>query len=109
MPAIIPCPKCGRQIRIADELLGKRVRCPQCSATFVVEPVDEEGPAPAGTAVQPAPTARRRAAPPPEDEGPPRPRRRPRDEDEYEDDRPRRGRRAAEEAVGWRRVRTGPG
>lgn len=29
-----PCPTCGRQNRIALELLGRRVSCPHCQAEF---------------------------------------------------------------------------
>lgn len=75
----IKCPKCQRQLRVADTAAGKLVRCPGCGGTFqAVDTVEEY--------VQtkpPPPPARPRAE---EDE--PRPRR-PRDED---DDRPRRRR-----------------
>jgi predicted Zn finger-like uncharacterized protein len=34
MPEIVSCPKCARQLRVPDDLLGKNVKCPACSATF---------------------------------------------------------------------------
>src|SRR5216683_5682712 len=34
MPQIIPCPECANRIRITDELIGKRIRCPRCNNTF---------------------------------------------------------------------------
>src|SRR4051794_35820874 len=34
MPIIVACPTCGGQLRVADELLGARVRCPACNGTF---------------------------------------------------------------------------
>src|SRR5262244_3995093 len=40
MPTQVSCPSCGLTLRIKDELLGKRVKCPQCSKTFAA---DEEG------------------------------------------------------------------
>src|SRR5262245_7460312 len=30
MPVIISCPDCGRKVRVQDEQLGKKVRCPGC-------------------------------------------------------------------------------
>jgi predicted Zn finger-like uncharacterized protein len=80
----IKCPKCHRQLRVADTAAGKLVRCPGCGGTFqAVDTVEEY--------VQTKPPPRP-ARPPVEEEEPP-PRRR-RDEDE--DDRPRR-RRAEDE------------
>src|SRR5262245_55877413 len=76
----IQCPKCQRQLRVADTAAGKLVRCPGCGGTFqAVDTVEEY--------VQtkpPPPPARRPVA---EDEPPPRRRR-----EEVEDDRPRRRR-----------------
>jgi predicted Zn finger-like uncharacterized protein len=34
MPIIVACPACGGKLRVADDLLGRRVRCPACQATF---------------------------------------------------------------------------
>lgn len=34
MPLIVACPSCGGKLRIADVLLGERVRCPACNQTF---------------------------------------------------------------------------
>jgi predicted Zn finger-like uncharacterized protein len=34
MQNTIPCPSCGRQLRVPDDLLGKLVKCPACSQTF---------------------------------------------------------------------------
>jgi predicted Zn finger-like uncharacterized protein len=42
MPIIVACPSCGGQLRVADDLLGQRVRCPACKDTF-----DAARPAPA--------------------------------------------------------------
>jgi hypothetical protein len=72
MPEVVNCPKCERKLRIPEELLGKKVKCPTCSETFTAT-------AAAGGA----------APPPPEDEPPPRPRP-PRDEDFQAEDRPSR-------------------
>ena len=98
MPAIIPCPRCGRKVRVSDDLIGTRVRCSQCQAAFVVEPEEEQ------SAAGVRPDSHRPAPPPPEEEPPPR--RRP--DDEYEeDDRPRRRPRAPGSAGEWAKVRTG--
>src|ERR1700722_11769499 len=34
MPIIVSCPTCSGQLRIAADLIGRRVRCPACSSTF---------------------------------------------------------------------------
>ena len=34
----IPCPKCGRELKLPDRsLLGRKGKCPKCSHTFVLE------------------------------------------------------------------------
>ena len=77
----ITCPKCQRQLRVADTAAGKLVRCPGCSGTFqAVDTVEEY--------VQAKPP--QRPAAPPRVEEAPRPRRRLEEEDD--DDRPRRRR-----------------
>jgi hypothetical protein len=76
MPIVIICsnPGCGRKLRIQDQFLGTRMRCPHCRTAF-----DAPAEAPAPEEEEPPPVARRRSA---------------RDEDEA--DKPRR-RPAAEE------------
>lgn len=37
MPEIVACPECGRKLKVPDEFLGKKVKCPQCSAMFQAE------------------------------------------------------------------------
>src|SRR5690349_10448850 len=34
MPIIVACPACGGKLRVADDLLGQRIRCPACQGTF---------------------------------------------------------------------------
>jgi predicted Zn finger-like uncharacterized protein len=34
MPTLIHCPSCERQLRVPDELLGAKVKCPTCQSTF---------------------------------------------------------------------------
>jgi hypothetical protein len=34
MPISISCTGCGKPLTIKDELIGKRIKCPQCGATF---------------------------------------------------------------------------
>jgi predicted Zn finger-like uncharacterized protein len=51
MPLIVACPSCGGKLRVADVLLGRRVRCPACDTTFTsdvesVSPPAESRPAP---------------------------------------------------------------
>jgi predicted Zn finger-like uncharacterized protein len=57
MPVITACPDCSRQLRVPDELRGKKVRCPSCKVIFMAEgPADNA----ASGAAEAAP---RRAAP----------------------------------------------
>jgi hypothetical protein len=35
MPSQVSCPSCDLTLRIKDELIGKRVKCPQCAVTFL--------------------------------------------------------------------------
>lgn len=34
MPVIVNCPSCSGPLRVADELLGRKVRCPSCQTIF---------------------------------------------------------------------------
>jgi predicted Zn finger-like uncharacterized protein len=34
MPEVVTCPKCERQLRVPDELIGQRVKCPTCGTNF---------------------------------------------------------------------------
>lgn len=34
MSTIVDCPSCSRKLRVPEELLGKKVKCPTCSGTF---------------------------------------------------------------------------
>jgi predicted Zn finger-like uncharacterized protein len=64
MPITIDCPSCNRKLRVPDDLLGKKVKCPTCGTNFTAgesaapPPDEEEAPAPAPT---------RRPAPPPDE------------------------------------------
>jgi predicted Zn finger-like uncharacterized protein len=92
MAEIVNCPQCDRKLRVPDELLGKKVKCPTCGTTFTAE-VGEPTPPPPPA---PRPEPRRSLGPPP-GVG----RRRDEDEEEYDEDdqreeplsRPRRRRR----------------
>ncbi len=37
MPLQLSCPSCGATLRVGDDLLGRKVRCPKCSTTFQAE------------------------------------------------------------------------
>ena len=32
---IVQCPQCVRKLRVPDDLLGKKVKCPTCGTTFI--------------------------------------------------------------------------
>jgi hypothetical protein len=135
MPEVIECPQCGRKLRVADDLVGRRAKCPACRYSFVAQPirsqpppVEDEPPRPAVSkpsrhaaelfAEPPPVPAKRRAVPPPlddedEEEAPPPPRHRA-EEDEYEEEErgaPRRPRRRTKAVFKeeWEQVRRGLG
>jgi uncharacterized protein YxjI len=77
---ITTCPKCAKKVMVRDENVGKRVKCPGCSAIFVgaaptregaagSAPVPKHDPAPVGAGSRtPAPKPRKPAKKPPEEE-----------------------------------------
>ncbi len=78
----VTCPACETNLKIPDTIPpGKKIRCPRCSAIFVVQPEEE----PLEEAVQPRPGPARSAAPKPAPA--PRKARSRRDEEDEEDDR----------------------
>jgi hypothetical protein len=62
----ITCPECEKQLKASSEVLGKKIRCKACGATFVGR-ATKEPPAPAkkSAAIKPAPKP---PAPKPEDD-----------------------------------------
>jgi predicted Zn finger-like uncharacterized protein len=86
-PFVTRCPHCQTTLRLKDDgMVGKRVRCPRCSETFVVPPAGTTpGPSPVRTEPVPAPVAPR-PAPRPAPKG---------EERQDEDDLPRPPARAA--------------
>jgi predicted Zn finger-like uncharacterized protein len=44
MPIIVACPSCNGQLRVADDLIGRKVRCPACNTTFDVSESPSEPP-----------------------------------------------------------------
>jgi hypothetical protein len=83
MPIQINCPSCKGEVRVPEDLLGKRVQCPRCQATFVAEIEEEPPPVAPVPAESPEKAGETAAARPP---------RRPAPVDDYDDydDRPRR-------------------
>jgi predicted Zn finger-like uncharacterized protein len=66
MPIIVACPSCGGKLRVADDLLGQRVRCPACQGTFDAARPAPPTPPPLNLSVddEPAPPAPAPAGPP---------------------------------------------
>ncbi len=134
MPEIVTCPECDRKLRVPDNLIGKKVKCPGCSVMFTAAlggataRVSKPAPPPEEPIEDPVEERRdavvrrddyddRRSRRRDDDYEDDRPSRR-RDDDYYEDDRPSRRRdddydddyrgpspRALKE--GWGKVRTG--
>jgi predicted Zn finger-like uncharacterized protein len=102
MAQLISCPECERKLRVPDELLGKKVKCPTCKAMFTAadltspkedEPRPRAKTPPASERVQPSRPARK---PREVDEERVSPRRRV-ERDEVEDDAPRSKRRPVDD------------
>ncbi|HWG46710.1 MAG TPA: hypothetical protein VN688_28365 [Gemmataceae bacterium] len=119
MPQIIVCPDCDRKLRVPDDLLGKKVRCPGCSVMFkaaavgagggeIEDPIKEPAPRRKAAArderVSDSPRSPRRSADSDEDDRPSSRSSRRRDED---DDYETRGPSLHDQKAGWNKVRIG--
>lgn len=114
MATITSCPKCSKQVQVPDELLGKRVQCPECKNVFVAEPATsavstvpkKSSPGVPSSSPPPVPTKtpewekpRARLDDDEEDDDRPRKKKRSRrreDDDDDDDDRPSRRRRRSD-------------
>src|SRR5438132_12093247 len=44
VPIAVTCTGCGKELRVKDEFIGKRLKCSQCGVTFTAEaPPDDSG------------------------------------------------------------------
>ena len=43
MPTVVACPSCQKQLKVPDELLGRKVKCPGCKETFMAQAVTQPG------------------------------------------------------------------
>jgi hypothetical protein len=69
MPALIVCPKCNRKLRVPENLMGKKVKCPSCGTAFTAAEAEEDLPtAPLIEEKEAPPSPRRKPAPSPPDE-----------------------------------------
>lgn len=95
MPTVINCPSCERKLRVPEELLGKKVKCPSCGTLFKGTAADgpppeddleeEPAPPPERSRVRAGSAPPRRRQVPADDE--------PDDRDDDDEDFPRRRRR----------------
>ena len=65
MPQLIQCTSCNKKLRVPDNLIGKKVKCPACGSTFMAAMEEEELPT-APLIEEPRPASRRPAPPPPD-------------------------------------------
>lgn len=69
MPIVIDCPSCERKLRVPDDLMGQKVKCPTCGTTFDAAPRSAATPEPvlapssASAPLTPAPVLQDSAAP----------------------------------------------
>jgi predicted Zn finger-like uncharacterized protein len=77
MANVIHCPRCDRQLRVPDELIGESVKCPNCDETFTAAAASN-GPA---AGLSDRPSSRPRDDEPAPSRRPPR-----RRDDDYDDD-----------------------
>lgn len=90
MPITVNCPGCGGAVQARDEFAGRKVKCPKCAAVISLPEALPEAEAIREAAPLPV------ASPEPRRESRPRAR----DNDAWEDDRPERPRRIADESGG---------
>ena len=112
MPQLISCPECSKNLQVPEELIGKKVQCPECKNTFVAtlpEPEDRSDPPPKTSTVKKKTTGggvskkTQKSYDDEDDDDDDRPRRRRRDDDDDDDDdydRPSRRSRRGEEKPG---------
>ncbi|HXG12973.1 MAG TPA: zinc-ribbon domain-containing protein [Gemmataceae bacterium] len=88
MPTIVDCPSCERKLRVPDDMLGKKVKCPKCGTTFTARGDDGGRPVADGDEPPGRSAVQERSSQAEERYEEDRPPRRPRDEyeDEEEDD-----------------------
>lgn len=60
---VIACPECSKQVKVAEEHIGKKIRCKGCQHVYTVRAPGEPPPAPKKKAA--AGAAKTKAAPPP--------------------------------------------
>jgi predicted Zn finger-like uncharacterized protein len=65
MAEIVQCPQCDRKLRVPDDLLGKKVKCPTCGTMFVGEAGRPES-SPEAEQPWPPPRPETPSAPPPD-------------------------------------------
>ncbi|HXG12972.1 MAG TPA: MJ0042-type zinc finger domain-containing protein [Gemmataceae bacterium] len=64
MPIVIDCPSCSRRLRVPDDLLGARVKCPTCGSQFTAASGEAAPPVSGPTLTEPS--APRDASPSPD-------------------------------------------
>ncbi len=57
------CPKCAKKFRVADDLLGKKIKCPGCAMIFAVEDSAAESPDASEPRAKATPTTRKQQRP----------------------------------------------
>ena len=97
MSQLIACPECQKHLQVPDNLLGKKVQCPECKHTFVAQAPDA-GEVAVKTkpstmpSVPPKPPAWEKKSRDEDDDDRPK-KRRDEEDDDDDDDAPRRSRR----------------
>jgi hypothetical protein len=85
MSILITCPECTKHLQVPDELLGKKVQCPECRFTFTAA-APEEKPAPVKVAEAQEPSWEKKKKPPSIPEKKTQKRRDRDDDDDWDDD-----------------------
>ena len=94
MAHLIECPECKKQLQVPEDLIGKKVQCPECTHSFVAQALDTEGVSTtpskrSGPSSAPKSSARGKKNTDDEDDGEEKSRRRDEDDD-MDDERPSR-------------------
>jgi hypothetical protein len=81
MPVVITCPSCSKQLRLREQVEGKRLRCPECGSIFAFAQAPPEVEPEERLTQRPAAAARRSRPAEADAEAPAAPRKRRRSED----------------------------
>ena len=70
MPITVLCTNCGKQLKVKDEYVGRKLKCPKCDVIFTAEEAETVEAAPKSPAALPTPASRKPAVLPGQEKQP---------------------------------------